>query len=156
VSPGEWSIRPVRPDDAPALRRLREEAGWDLEKVPAWIAASVAGERPTWVADLDGETVGMVSLELADPDPEVADGRDVAAVTSLSVRASAGRRGLGRALTVFAEAEARARGVRVLTLNTRPTNVAALALYEGLGYRRWKQEERSWGTAVFLRKSLPE
>lgn len=156
MSPGEWSIRPVRPDDAPALRRMREEAGWDLEKVPAWIAASVAGERPTWVADHDGETVGMVSLELADPDPEVADGRDVAAVTSLSVLASAGRRGLGRALTVFAEAEARARGVRVLTLNTRPTNTAALALYEGLGYRRWKQEERSWGTAVFLRKSLPE
>ena len=57
---------------------------------------------------------------------------------------------------MFAEAEARARGVRVLTLNTRPTNTAALALYEGLGYRRWKQEERSWGTAVFLRKSLPE
>ena len=104
MSAGGWSIRPVRPDDAPALRRMREEAGWDLEKVPAWIAASVAGERPTWVAELDGETVGMVSLELVDPDPEVADGRDVAAVTSLSVLASAGRRGLGRALTVFAEA----------------------------------------------------
>ena len=71
---------------------MREEAGWDLEKVPAWIAASVAGERPTWVVDLDGETVGMVSLELANPNPEVADGRDVAAVTSLSVLASAGRR----------------------------------------------------------------
>lgn len=156
MSAGNWSIRPVRPDDAPALRRMRREAGWDLEKVPGWIAASVAGERPSWVAELDGEAVGMVSLELGDPDPEVADGRDVAAVTSLSVLASAGRRGIGRALTVFAEAEARARGVRVLTLNTRPTNAAAIALYEGLGYRRWKQEERSWGLAVFLRKSLAE
>ena len=68
--------------------------------------------------------------------------------------ASAGRRGLGRALTVFAEEQARARGVRVLTLNTRPTNAAALALYEGLGYRRWKEQERPWGLAVYLRKRL--
>ena len=149
-----WTIRPVRPDDAPALRRMREEAGWDLDKVPSWIDASLSGERPTWVAEVDGATVGMVSLELSDPDPEVADGKGVAAVTSLSVLASAGRRGLGRALTVFAEEEARARGVRVLTLNTRPTNAAALALYEGLGYRRWKEQERPWGRAVFLRKRL--
>src|SRR5262245_14900856 len=133
---------------------MREEAGWDVEKVAEWIAASVSGERPTWVAELRGEAVGMVSLELVDPDPEVADGNGVAAVTSLSVLASAGRRGIGRALTVFTEDQARARGVRVLTLNTRPSNAAALALYEGLGYRRWKEEERSWGLAVFLRKPL--
>jgi ribosomal protein S18 acetylase RimI-like enzyme len=151
-----WTIRSARPGDAPALHRMREEAGWDQEKVAAWIAASIAGERPTWVAELAGQAVGMVSLELADSDPEVADGDGVAAVTSLSVLASAGRRGIGRALTVFAEGQARARGVRVLTLNTRPTNAAAIALYEGLGYRRWKQETRSWGLAVFLRKSLAE
>ena len=149
-----WTIRPVRPDDAPALRRMREEAGWDLEKVPAWIAASLSGERPTWVAELDGQAVGMVSLELTDPDPEVADGKDIAAVTSLSVLASAVRRGIGRGLTVFAEEQARTLGARVLTLNTRPTNAAALGLYEGLGYRRWKEEDRSWGRAVFLRKTL--
>src|SRR5678815_2919336 len=149
-----WVIRPVCPDDAAAMRRMRKEAGWDLERVPVWITASLSGERPTWVAELGGEAVGMVSLELVDPDPEVADGKGVAAVTSLSVLATAGRRGIGRALTVFAEEEARARGVRVLTLNTRPSNAAAIALYEGLGYRRWKEEERSWGRAVFLRKAL--
>jgi ribosomal protein S18 acetylase RimI-like enzyme len=133
---------------------MRDEAGWDMEKVPAWIAASVSGERPTWVAELEGEPVGMVSLELRDSDPEVADGDGVAAVTSLSVLASAGRRGIGRALTVFAEEQARRRGVRVLTLNTRPTNEAAVTLYEGLGYRRWKEQERPWGLAIYLRKSL--
>jgi len=151
-----WIIRPVRPDDAPVLRRMRKEAGWDVEKVPAWITASLAGERPTWVAEVDGEVLGMVSLELTDPDPEVANGKDVAAVTSLSVLATAARRGVGRALTVFAEEQARVRGVRVLTLNTRPTNAAAIALYEGLGYRRWKEQERPWGLAVYLRKSLGE
>jgi ribosomal protein S18 acetylase RimI-like enzyme len=154
VSEPGWTIRPAQPGDAPALRRMREEAGWDVEKVPAWISASISGERPTWVAEIGGETVGMVSLELVDEDAEVADGKHVAAVTSLSVLRSAGRKGIGRALTVFAEAQARARGVRVLTLNTRPTNAAALALYEGLGYRRWKQEQRPWGLAVYLRKQL--
>jgi ribosomal protein S18 acetylase RimI-like enzyme len=154
VGEASWTVRPVRAADAPALRRMREEAGWDVEKVPAWIAASLDGTRPSWVAELDGEAVGMVSLELVDDDPEVANGRDVAAVTSLAVLASAARRGIGRALTVFAEEEARARGVHVLTLNTRPTNAAAIALYEGLGYRRWKQQARPWGLAVFLRKSL--
>jgi len=154
-APG-WTIRPVRPGDAAALRRMREEAGWDLEKVPGWITASLAGERPTWIAELAGEAVGMVSLELVDADPEVADGNGVAAVTSLSVLGSAGRRGIGRALTLFVEEQARARGVQVLTLNTRPTNGAAIALYEGLGYRQWKQETRPWGVAVFLRKSLVE
>jgi len=133
---------------------MREEAGWDQDKVPAWIGASLSGERPTWVAEVKGQAVGMVSLELVDSDPEVADGREVAAVTSLSVLASAGRQGIGRALTMFAEEQARARGVRVLTLNTRPSNAAAVALYEGLGYRRWKEQERSWGLAVYLRKSL--
>ncbi len=156
MSGAQVNIRLVRTDDAPALRQMREEAGWDLEKVPAWIAASLAGERPTWVAEVDGATVGMVALDFEDADPELANGKDVAVVTSVSVLASAARRGIGRALTVFAEEQARAHGVRVLTLNTRPTNAAALALYEGLGYRRWKEQERPWGLAVFLRKTLAE
>ena len=78
----------------------------------------------------------------------------MAAVTSLAILPHAERRGLGRALTVFAEERARARGIEVLTLNTRPTNAAAIALYQSLGYRRWKEADRSWGRAVFLRKRL--
>jgi ribosomal protein S18 acetylase RimI-like enzyme len=147
-------IRPVRTDDAPALVRMREHAGWDVEKVPGWIAESLDGRRPTWVMELDGAPVGMVSLEWDDPDPEVANGREVAAVTSLAILPHAERKGLGRALTVFAEERARARGVAVLTLNTRPTNAAAIALYESLGYRQWKELDRPWGRAVFLRKRL--
>jgi ribosomal protein S18 acetylase RimI-like enzyme len=149
-------IRPVRESDTDALVRMRVHAGWEVDRVPGWIAASLEGSRPTWVAELDGEAIGMVSLELEDPDPEVADGRTVAAVASLSVLPHVGRRGVGRALTLFVEQEAWGRGVRVLTLNTRPTNRAALALYESLGYRWWKEQARPWGLAAFLRKSLPQ
>ncbi len=147
-------MRLAAPADAEALRTLRREAGWDVERVEAWIAASVADTRPMWVAEEDGEVAAMVALAFKDADPEVADAAGTATVTSLAVLQRFGRRGLGRALTLFVEDEARRRGVRVLTLNTRPTNVAALALYESLGYRFWKRSARSWGEAVFLRKTL--
>jgi len=147
-------IRLVRTHDAPALIRLRAHAGWDADKVPQWIAESLAGQRPTWVVEVEGEPVGMVSLEWDDADPEVANGRDVAAVTSLSILPHAEGKGLGKALTVFAELRARERGIEVLTLNTGPTNTPAIHLYESLGYRQWKETDRPWGRAVFLRKRL--
>jgi ribosomal protein S18 acetylase RimI-like enzyme len=147
-------VRQARPLDAPRLSALRLEAGWGADEVPSWYEAVERGERGMWVAELDGEVVAMVALDFVDVDPDVADGSATAAVTSLAVTATAARRGLGRFLTLFAEGEAKARGVRVLTLNTRPSNSAALALYEGLGYRPFKKGPRSWGEAVYLRKPL--
>jgi ribosomal protein S18 acetylase RimI-like enzyme len=148
------TVREAHPEDARRLRELRLEAGWDADAVPSWYAAVARNERSMWVAEVEGDVVAMVALDFLDADPEVADGKAIASVTSLAVTTSAARRGLGRQLTLFAEAEARARGVQVLTLATRPTNSAALALYEGLGYRPFKQEPRPWGDAVFLRKRL--
>lgn len=148
------NVREARPEDARRLRDLRLEAGWDADAVPAWYAAVARNERSMWVAEIEGQVVAMVALDFVDADPDVADGKATASVTSLAVTADAARRGLGRHLTLFAEAAARSRGVHVLTLATRPTNSAALALYEGLGYRPFKQEPRPWGEAVFLRKRL--
>jgi ribosomal protein S18 acetylase RimI-like enzyme len=148
------TVREARAADASQLRALRLEAGWEAEAVPSWYGAMARGERGMWVAELEGQVVAMVALDFVDTDPDVADGGRTAAVTSLAVTAAAARRGLGRSLTLFAEEQARARGVRVLTLNTRPSNAAALALYESLGYQAFKQEARPWGQAVFLRKTL--
>ncbi len=147
-------VRAARAEDAPRLRALRLEAGWDAEAVPAWLQALERGERAMWVAELDGRVVAMVALEFVDEDLDVADGGATATVTSLAVTASAARQGLGSLLTRFAEAEAKARGIRTLTLNTRPSNAAALALYASLGYHTFKQAPRPWGEAVFLRKTL--
>jgi ribosomal protein S18 acetylase RimI-like enzyme len=147
-------VRQARLQDGPRLRALREEAGWDAEAVPNWFTQVKRKQRAMWVAEVNAEVVAMVALDFVDDDPDVADGQGTAAITSLAVTASAARQGLGRWLTLFAEAQARAHGVRVLTLNTRPTNAAALGLYRGLGYRPFKEEERPWGRAVFLRKAL--
>jgi ribosomal protein S18 acetylase RimI-like enzyme len=147
-------VRKARREDAPALLALRQEAGWGAEEVPDWYQAVQRGERGMWVAEVDGAVVAMVALDFVDVDPEVADGKATAALASLIVTARVTRQGLGRLLTLFAEHEARTHGVKVLTLNTRPANAAAIALYENLGYRTFKQGPRSWGEAVFLRKHL--
>jgi len=149
-------VRPARAEDGPRLVELRREAGWDADAVPSWFSAVQRHERAMWVAEEGGQVVAMVALDFVDEDPEVADGRSTAAITSLAVTQAAAGRGLGRALTLFAEAQAKAHGVQTLTLNTKPTNAAALALYQGLGYRPFKEEARSWGQAVFLRKHLGE
>jgi ribosomal protein S18 acetylase RimI-like enzyme len=147
-------LRRARPEDAQALRGLRLEAGWDEDAVPAWLLSMQRGERDMWVVEEEGALLAMVALDYVDEDEDVADGASTAALSSLLVTARAARRGLGRSLTRFAEEQARARGVQLLTLNTKPSNAAALALYEGLGYRRFKEAPRTWGMAVFLRKPL--
>jgi ribosomal protein S18 acetylase RimI-like enzyme len=147
-------VREALPKDAPQLVALRVEAGWDADAVPAWFLAMQRAERDMWVAELEGRVVAMVAVDYVDADTEYADGSTTAAVTSLAVTASAARQGLGRFLTRFAEAQATARGVKVLTLCTKPSNKAALSLYESLGYSTFKQEPRPWGEAVFLRKHL--
>ena len=149
-------VREALAEDAPRLRALRVEAGWDEEAIGSWFDAMQRRERGMWVAELEGKVVAMVAVDFIDSDPDVADGRTTAAVTSLAVTAGAARRGLGRLLTLFAEEQAKARGVQTLTLNTRPTNAAALALYVGLGYQAFKREPRPWGEAVFLRKRLAD
>jgi ribosomal protein S18 acetylase RimI-like enzyme len=54
----------------------------------------------------------------------------------LAVDPSAQRLGIGRSLCRDGLVWAQRRGVRVMAVNTRPHNSAALALYESIGYRR--------------------
>lgn len=152
---GSLRVRPPGPADVGALRALRRHAGWDEELVERWLLDVVEGRKVLWLAETpEGEPAAMVALDLVDGDREVADGVSIAAVSALVVGPDHGRRGLGRALTRLAEDEARRRGFAWITLNTRPDNAAALALYEGLGYVRFKDALRPWGLAVYLRKPL--
>jgi ribosomal protein S18 acetylase RimI-like enzyme len=140
--------------DRARLVALRQVAGWDADRVDEWLADVAAGRRVVWIAERDGADVGMVALVLVADDPEVADGARSACVTSLVVLSSERRRGLGRVLTEHVETEARRRGFVTLTLYTGVDNPGALGLYRGLGYTSWKEADRDWGRAVFLRKLL--
>ena len=140
--------------DRDRLLALRQVAGWDADRVDAWLDDVAAGTRLLWIAERDGSDVGMVALMLGADDPEVADGVRVACVTSLVILPAARGRGLGRVLTEHVEAEARRRGLHTLTLYTRVDNGAAINLYRGLGYTAWKETDQDWGRAVHLRKAL--
>lgn len=88
-----------------------------------------AGTRRLFLAHLGGEVVGTVQLNL-DTMPNQAHRADV---SKLLVHPKARRQGLARALMEALEAQARAEGRTLLTLDTRSGD-AAEPLYLSLGY----------------------
>ena len=101
-------------------------AFWRAKVLPAMRA----GLRRVWVAEVDGHIAGSVQLSLDTPpnQPHRAD------VTKLLVRPDFRRRGIARALMGALEAEARALGRRLITLDTA-TGHSAEPLYLSLGYQ---------------------
>lgn len=79
-----------------------------------------------FLAEADGRPAGCGALSRHDD--------DTAVLERVYVEGRARRRGLGRALTEAAAAEAEALGYRRLVLDVLPTRRAAVALYEALGF----------------------
>ena len=94
------------------------------------IAGVAAGERVLFGALHGGVLLGTVQLILATPPNQT----HRAEVGKLLVHRKARRQGLGRALMLAAEAEARLRGRTLLTMDT--ASGAAERLYSDLGYVR--------------------
>jgi ribosomal protein S18 acetylase RimI-like enzyme len=85
-----------------------------------------------------GRPLGTVTLEV---DSRVNEDDtplppDTANVRMLGVAPEVQRRGIGRALMEAAMAEARARGKRVITLNTGDNMRSAIAMYAAMGFTR--------------------
>lgn len=83
-------------------------------------------EGPIWVAELDGEIVGTVSLTT---EPEGLY------VRSMAVSPKAQGRGIGRSLLDALHAEAAGRGIDRIFLYTLPFQQGARAMYEKYGYK---------------------
>ncbi|MBQ9806345.1 MAG: ribosomal protein S18-alanine N-acetyltransferase [Clostridia bacterium] len=60
---------------------------------------------------------------------------DEGQITNIAVRADCRRQGLGRAVLLALESEARARGLEQISLEARVSNTAAIALYESVGFQ---------------------
>ena len=108
---------------------------FSLDDGHAFFATSVfpevrAGNRRLLVAKLDGETVGTVQLIVALP-PNQPHRCEVA---KMMVAPSARRRGVGRALLQALDAEARAAGKSLITLDTK-TGDNAEPLYRAAGFK---------------------
>jgi len=138
-------IREAQPGDAQALVALAEEVAAEPE---GWLISdggwrTVGDERrylralrryrdaAVFVAETDEGIVGRLALG-RDPHPASLHVADLGVMVASSFR----RRGIGRALLQQSIEWARDGGIRKLELHVFPHNDAAIALYEGFGFRR--------------------
>jgi GNAT superfamily N-acetyltransferase len=140
------AIRPAGPEDRaftleavmrlgafgpPPWRTVEEIGEADARVVRAFFEKPPEGAA-LLVADSEGAAVGFIYLEVL---RDYFVGEEHGHVGILAVTDAAEGKGAGGALMREAEAWARGRGYRRLTLNVFDGNARARAVYEHLGYR---------------------
>lgn len=147
VLPDGYSLRALRPQDAPGLewegqythfRRLYQLA----------FERAAAGRSVLWGIEWQQPQPQLVAqvfvLLEAETDIRTADGRQRAFIHSFRVRPEHRNRGLGSRLLAHAEADLVARGFRWVTLNVAADNPDALRLYQRLGYQAVQAISGHW------------
>ena len=114
--------------------------GWVRPPQPAaferyWRGVTVVPERVLFVGRMDGVVAGSVQLVSAPPQKEA--WRLSCLIDTHFVAPWARGHGLARRLLEAAEAEALARGFKVMNLSVRETQNVAIGLYESLGFEHW-------------------
>ncbi len=137
-------IRPARRSDLPSLewegvythfRRVFERA----------YAYVLQGQAAMYLAEHPREgVVGQVFVQYVSSRPDLADGSRRAYVYSFRVKPAYRGQGIGTRLMQAAEADLRARGFRLVTLNVAKDNPLARRLYERLGYRVVADDPGQW------------
>ncbi len=102
-----------------------------------WRGVLLVPERQLFVGRLDGVIAGAAQLQRPPKNNEAQ--AHIGTLTGAFVAPWARGHGLARGLTRTIEAAARDAGFRVLNLDVRATQTAAIALYEGLGFTRWAE-----------------
>ncbi len=152
------SIRPASGEDLAALveihlasARYHAQLDPDFYAVPArdaveaHLRARLESESRILVADVDGQPVGSVSVELRTPSADSMIRPVPTAWVGIAILEAWRGRGVGTALMRAAEEWAREQGAERVMLDASLTNVDALRFYEGIGYRR---------TGIILTKPL--
>jgi N-acetylglutamate synthase-like GNAT family acetyltransferase len=128
------TIRDAVEADIPTIARLLGQLGYPADEQAvsrrfARIEASPADRL--FVADLDGQVVGLAGIHVS---PSLEHDGDSAKVSAIVVDEAARRRGLGCALLEAVEAEARARGCVLVFLTTAERRAEAHEFYRRLGW----------------------
>lgn len=121
---------------------IRDGGGFGWVRPPArevmeryWEGALLMPRRDLLVGRLDGVIAG--SLQLVRPPENNEAQRFTAQITTSFVAPWARGYGLAASIMLAAEKHARDIGVEVINLDVRETQLAAIRLYEALGYRKW-------------------
>jgi ribosomal protein S18 acetylase RimI-like enzyme len=123
-----------------------------------WRGVLLVPERTLFVGRLDGVIGG--SAQLVRPTRNNEAVAHAASLTTSFVAPWARGHGVARALVMAVEGRAREDGYMVLNLDVRATQVAAIALYEHLGFSRWGTHPRyarvkgKWVAGYFYSKDL--
>lgn len=119
------TVRTVEEADLPRLREL--QARPELELVDEHFKAQQAGDLIFAAAFEGDEPLGtaLLDLDAGEWSPEL---------RNMFVYPTARRKGAGRALSTWIEAEARQRGFEAVFLAVDPNNEKAIPLYVSLGY----------------------
>lgn len=168
------SIRPATPDDLPAICALghevnaihheayphvfagrgepeRDRAHWAASLASGDDDADESGDRQLFVAELNGQVVGFVTVAVATESHSLLQPLRFGRVGSVSVAPQHRGRGIGSGLMQRAHDWVRARGGHEIRLNVWAFNEAAQRLYvDELGY-----EVRSLSLACVLASSKP-
>jgi GNAT superfamily N-acetyltransferase len=118
----------------------REEAFTDDVWHGRAAGAASGAERVTFIAERDGQWIGLASGLAADPDEPEPDNAEPLLVGMFVESADRGR-GVGVALVGAVVAWARTRGATSLYLWVTATNDSAIGLYDKCGFRRTGEQK---------------
>ena len=121
------TIRPAVPADLPALAAL-EQACFSHPWSENGLAETLQNGRSVFLAaEREGEVLGYLGMEFV---------LDEGSITNVAVFPEYRRRGVAAQLLSVFENFARGSHLAFLTLEVRPSNTAAIALYESFGFRQ--------------------
>jgi ribosomal protein S18 acetylase RimI-like enzyme len=146
------TVRPALESDIGVLAAVAAEAYRPyvarIGREPAPMTADYAQavrSGMTWVAEADGDIVGLLVL-VVHPDHLLLE--------NVAVVPSAQRRGVGTRLLALAEDQARARGLDEIRLYTNEAMTENLAYYARHGYTETRRAEQDGFRRVFFAKRL--
>ncbi|HEX3596815.1 MAG TPA: GNAT family N-acetyltransferase [Polyangiaceae bacterium] len=142
------SFRRRRPSDEAFILALGREAFTEYSWSASGHTAHMAATAHTLVAELAGETVGLVIVDVRG---------DRAHLAAIAVRTEWRGLGIGRALLLAGEGVAREFGAREIDLATADSNLAAAELFLRCGYRRRRRHARYYARgqhAIEMHKEL--